>query len=216
MLLRQNFNSSGKSSLVALKWDRKLNFTFCDIRRVLTDSIKNGLVPFNSHVPVSRTYSTLFHHNITVARRPASPFSLLIIDIKSLNMALFDAIFFHRFHRILHYSHSFYFIYSFYLFIWILLLSLFLISIKINMLMQGNNISLYNCDNQSCQHCILQSARFSSPIRKIFYTIKWTKMSRIRKVVKFVCPDWFIFPENQKVFCRIKKGWQLWTTYATF
>ena len=34
-------------------------------------------------------------------------------------------------------------------------------------------------------------------------------MSRIRKVVKFVYPDWFIFPENQKV-CRIRKSWQPW------
>ena len=32
----------------------------------------------------------------------------------------------------------------------------------------------------------------------------------MRKVVKFVYSDWYIFPENQEVFCRIRKSWQLW------
>ena len=41
MSLRQNLNSSWKSSLVALKWDNKLNFAFCDIQRVFTDRITN-------------------------------------------------------------------------------------------------------------------------------------------------------------------------------
>ena len=32
------------------------------------------------------------------------------------------------------------------------------------------------------------------------------------KVVKYVFLDWFIFPGNQKVFCRIWKYWQFWYT----
>ena len=36
------------------------------------------------------------------------------------------------------------------------------------------------------------------------------KFPGIRKVVKFVYPDWFIFPENQEVFYRIRKSWQPW------
>ena len=60
---------------------------------------------------------------------------------------------------------------------------------------------------------ILQSGRFSSPIRKNFYityNLMDKKISKIRKVVKFVYPDWFIFPENLEVFCRIRKSWQPW------
>ena len=41
MSSRENLNSSGKSSLVVLKWDQKLNFAFYDIRRVFTDRITN-------------------------------------------------------------------------------------------------------------------------------------------------------------------------------
>ena len=40
----QNLNSSGKSSLLALKWDQKLNFAFCDIQQVFT-----GRVTFEVH-----------------------------------------------------------------------------------------------------------------------------------------------------------------------
>ena len=39
MSQRQNISSSGKSILLALKRAQKINFAFCDIRRVFTDRI---------------------------------------------------------------------------------------------------------------------------------------------------------------------------------
>ena len=51
MSVRQNLDSSGKRSLVALKWDQKLNFAFCDIRQVFADrttNLKNTLHYFNN------------------------------------------------------------------------------------------------------------------------------------------------------------------------
>ena len=60
MSLRQNLNSSGKSLLVGLKWDQKLNFAFCDIRRVFTDRFTYSLNYHGMHFlpDVSDTHIT--------------------------------------------------------------------------------------------------------------------------------------------------------------
>ena len=71
----------------------------------------------------------------------------------------------------------------------------------------------------SCQHKHLAIGKILFTNQKIFYTtynLMDKKISRIRKVVKFVNPNWFIFPENQEVFRRIRKGWQLcWTLWRS-
>ena len=55
MSSRENLNSSGKSSLVVLKWDQKLNFAFYDIRRVFTDRITYVLIKVSE---LKKEYST--------------------------------------------------------------------------------------------------------------------------------------------------------------
>ena len=68
--------------------------------------------------------------------------------------------------------------------------------------------TLASCNQEDS---LLQSGRFLK-----LHIIQWKKNSRIGKIVKFVYPDWFIFPENQEVFCRIRKGWQLCTFVHLF
>ena len=54
-VVETNLNSSGKSSLVAINWDQKLNFASCDIRRVFTDRITNMEGSFTLPLQISCT-----------------------------------------------------------------------------------------------------------------------------------------------------------------